>query len=267
MNRLTLTIVILFIALTMACKKSSEIPSLEGRASDPGTTQLAQSSSKTSTASPASSANPFKAPPVPLSATGTAPGMNPPHGQPNHRCDIAVGAPLNSPPKSSNSAPSVTTQSNSPVQITTTPTTSSQLNAPNQTTAPGMNPPHGQFGHRCDIAVGVPLDSPPGTGKSTPPGTSQSTAPYQVTTSPSTASQPNSPVQITTTPLSTGQSNAPVQPTAPGMNPPHGQPNHRCDIAVGMPLDSPPGTGKTAPGAVASPSTSSPPIQIVPAPK
>jgi hypothetical protein len=31
-------------------------------------------------------------------ATTTAPGMNPPHGQPNHRCDIAVGAPLNSPP-------------------------------------------------------------------------------------------------------------------------------------------------------------------------
>jgi len=28
----------------------------------------------------------------------TAPGMNPPHGQPNHRCDIAVGAPLNSKP-------------------------------------------------------------------------------------------------------------------------------------------------------------------------
>ena len=26
----------------------------------------------------------------------TAPGMNPPHGQPNHRCDIPVGAPLNS---------------------------------------------------------------------------------------------------------------------------------------------------------------------------
>ena len=24
-------------------------------------------------------------------------------------------------------------------------------------TAPGMNPPHGQEGHRCDIAVGAPL--------------------------------------------------------------------------------------------------------------
>lgn len=251
MKRLSVTIVILLIAFSMACKNSSKIPALEGQASDPGTTQLAQSSSQPSTVAPATSANPFKAPPVPLPATVTAPGMNPPHGQPNHRCDIAVGAPLNSPPKSSNSAPSATTQSNSPVQITTTPITSSQLNAPNQSTAEGMNPPHGQPNHRCDIAVGVPLDSPAGTGKSTP----------------SAASQPNSPVQITTTPLSAGQSNAPVQPTAPGMNPPHGQPNHRCDIAVGVPLDSPAGTGKTAPGAVASPSTSSPPIQVVPAPK
>ena len=24
-------------------------------------------------------------------------------------------------------------------------------------TAPGMNPPHGQPGHRCDVAVGAPL--------------------------------------------------------------------------------------------------------------
>ena len=28
---------------------------------------------------------------------------------------------------------------------------------------------------------------------------------------------------------------APVK-TQPGMNPPHGQPGHRCDIAVGQPL-------------------------------
>ena len=27
-------------------------------------------------------------------ATGTGAGMNPAHGQPGHRCDIAVGAPL-----------------------------------------------------------------------------------------------------------------------------------------------------------------------------
>jgi hypothetical protein len=36
--------------------------------------------------------------PVAQQTAPTAPGMNPPHGQPNHRCDIAVGAPLNSKP-------------------------------------------------------------------------------------------------------------------------------------------------------------------------
>src|SRR5688572_14008415 len=37
-------------------------------------------------------------PPAPPAQTTTAPGMNPPHGQPGHRCEIAVGAPLNSAP-------------------------------------------------------------------------------------------------------------------------------------------------------------------------
>lgn len=81
--------------------------------------------------------------------TVTAPGMNPPHGQPGHRCDISVGAPLNSKPTTQ---PVVTTQQPSQTVITQQPTTP---------TAPGMNPPHGQPGHRCDIAVGAPLNSKP----------------------------------------------------------------------------------------------------------
>jgi hypothetical protein len=68
--------------------------------------------------------------------------MNPPHGQPGHRCDIAVGAPLNS----------------KPTQPTATTATTNQAI---QKVAPGMNPPHGEPGHRCDIAVGAPLDSKP----------------------------------------------------------------------------------------------------------
>jgi len=76
----------------------------------------------------------------------TAPGMNPPHGQPNHRCDIPVGAPLNSKPPTT-AAPVGT--------ISTTTTAATQV------TAPGMNPPHGQPNHRCDIAVGAPLNSKP----------------------------------------------------------------------------------------------------------
>ena len=244
MKKFSIAIVIILMVSAISCKNSSDKPTAKDQNPKSGSMELAQATSQGSATTPAAIPNPFKAPPSILPVTSTAPGMNPPHGQPNHRCDIPVGAPLNSPPKSSTSAPSATAPSNSPVQITTTPITSSQLNAPYQTTAAGMNPPHGQPNHRCDIAVGVPLDSPPGTGKTTPPASSQPTAPYQVTTSPSTASQPNSPIQITTTPLPAGQSNAPVQPTAPGMNPPHGQPNHRCDIPVGASLDSPPGTGK-----------------------
>ncbi|MES2545033.1 MAG: hypothetical protein V4548_09130 [Bacteroidota bacterium] len=40
----------------------------------------------------------------------TAPGMNPPHGQPNHRCDIAVGAPLSTPKAAAPQQNQVTTQ-------------------------------------------------------------------------------------------------------------------------------------------------------------
>lgn len=81
--------------------------------------------------------------------TAVAKGMNPAHGQPNHRCDIAVGAPLNSPVAPAKSNPetpkTVTTTTTTPNPVATTPTPE------------GMNPPHGQEKHRCDIAVGAPL--------------------------------------------------------------------------------------------------------------
>jgi hypothetical protein len=95
--------------------------------------------------------------------------LNPPHGQPYHRCDIPVGAPLNSPPvnrtleTSTNqpvTAPGIPNNSAGPTienagkmsspqtRSTTSPTTGSK---------PRLNPPHGQAWHRCDIAVGGPL--------------------------------------------------------------------------------------------------------------
>ena len=89
--------------------------------------------------------------PTPAPAT-TAKGMNPPHGQPGHRCDIAVGAPLNSAPTASK--PQVTTTTSPQVVSTSAQTTPS---ATPTVTAPGMNPPHGQPGHDCSIAVGAPL--------------------------------------------------------------------------------------------------------------
>ena len=87
--------------------------------------------------------------------------VNPPHGQPGHRCDIAVGAPLDgaapAPANKSVAAPQPAAGAKSS-KPTVTPVT---MPAGNATVAPGTNPPHGQPGHRCDIAVGAPLDSKP----------------------------------------------------------------------------------------------------------
>lgn len=101
-----------------------------------------------------------------------AKGMNPAHGQPGHRCDIAVGAPLNSAPGKASVQPvksTSTTISSSdlkPGTVTTNGATITTVNnnpTPNAApvtptvTAPGMNPPHGQEGHDCAVAVGAPL--------------------------------------------------------------------------------------------------------------
>lgn len=95
-----------------------------------------------------------------------AKGMNPPHGQPGHRCEIAVGAPLNSKPATTQAA----TVNN--VKTTQTAPTPVQFNTAKtipQKVAPGMNPPHGQPGHRCDISVGEPLNSKPVTPNASMP--------------------------------------------------------------------------------------------------
>lgn len=103
----------------------------------------------------------------------TAKGMNPAHGQPGHRCDISVGAPLNSAPNKPGSAnfqeintskPTTTISSNTLQPGTTTSngaTITTTNNAPAtvspDVTPEGMNPPHGQEGHVCSVAVGAPL--------------------------------------------------------------------------------------------------------------
>lgn len=121
--------------------------------------------------------------------------LNPEHGKPGHRCDIAVGAPLDGSP-----AP-FTAPLTSPLA---TPQQPAQ-----QTVTAGLNPSHGQPGHRCDIAVGAPLDSKP------------------------TAAPSNN----TVTPVNITQQSS-QQNIVAGLNPAHGQPGHRCDIAVGAPLNS-----------------------------
>jgi hypothetical protein len=153
MKRLSITIVILFTVFTMACKKSSDISTSGGPRTNSGTTQSAPARSQSSETAPVFEENiPEAMPPYAAPQPIAAAGLNPPHGQPNHRCDIAVGVPLDSPP-GTRPTPPVASQLNVPAQTTTPSTT------------PGMNPPHGQPDHRCDIAVGAPLDSPPAKSK------------------------------------------------------------------------------------------------------
>jgi hypothetical protein len=96
-----------------------------------------------------------------------------------------------------------------------------------------LNPPHGEPFHRCDIPVGAPLSSAPAnTTRQATPGPAVSAAP-RTTSNPTAptienAMRRNSSQTQNTAPANTG--------TKPALNPPHGQPWHRCDIAVGSPL-------------------------------
>lgn len=101
-----------------------------------------------------------------VNTAATPPELNPPHGQPFHRCDIPVGSPLNS------VAPAKTAQTKSVTPVNRTGMAPTLENAArlnngrtNTTTAPivangtppKLNPPHGQPFHRCDIPVGSAL--------------------------------------------------------------------------------------------------------------
>jgi len=86
--------------------------------------------------------------------------LNPQHGQPGHRCDIAVGAPLNAP--ATNIQPNVSATP----PPTSSATTNTNIEVPKvlpqvNTSTTALNPKHGEPGHRCDIAVGAPLNSKP----------------------------------------------------------------------------------------------------------
>jgi len=142
-----------------------------------------------------------------------APALNPAHGQPGHRCDISVGAPL---PGSAgvNINPQPTVSAVSPVINNASAPKNLNLSASSATVAgsPKLNPAHGQPGHRCDISVGAPLPEA---------GASVQSAPTV------TAPPVNNPTPV----LNLPNGNANVK-----INPAHGQPGHRCDIAVGAPI-------------------------------
>ena len=94
-------------------------------------------------------------PTLPSAINNTQVTLNPEHGKPGHRCDIAVGAPLTNAP-ATNTTQTITSANVPANNVDVKPIT------PNVSEiVPGMNPQHGQPGHRCDIAVGAPLNSKP----------------------------------------------------------------------------------------------------------
>jgi hypothetical protein len=119
-------------------------------------------------------------------------------------------------------------------------TETEQPSAEQNNTEVMRNPPHGEPNHRCDIPVGAPLDSPPAnTNRQTTNNQAQATSSQNINTAPDIANNPTAPTIENARRMSSSQTRstaAPATGTKPRLNPPHGQPWHRCDIAVGSPL-------------------------------
>ena len=99
---------------------------------------------------------------VAAKSSGVRPALNPEHGQPYHRCEIEVGAPIDSAP-TQNTAPQMVPQQSVPNAGCNTNPISPSL-APSSPSAvqatgpkPANNPVHGAPHHRCDLEVGAPL--------------------------------------------------------------------------------------------------------------
>jgi hypothetical protein len=66
--------------------------------------------------------------------------VNPAHGLPGHRCDLPVGAPLNSATANQTPVSELPSTSVSPIRVDQ---------------KPDVNPPHGEPYHDCSIPVGA----------------------------------------------------------------------------------------------------------------
>jgi len=134
-----------------------------------------------------------------------------------------------------------------------------------------FNPPHGQAGHNCAIAVGAPLNR--SAAKPQPnPAVAQTQLPTVIASNTDAKKlnpehgQPNhrcdiavgapldsKPVQTAVKQLPATKTQVAYVQTGKNINPAHGQPNHRCDIAVGAPLDSKPVQVASKPAASTTP--------------
>lgn len=131
---------------------------------------------------------------------------NPEHGQPGHDCSIAVGAPLKAGAKAS-------TPIAQQAQASVVQTVAAQPTATPTSTSGKLNPAHGQPGHDCAIAVGAPLNSKPAQ------------AATKTTTPTINVPKPSSSAAVPV-----------LNEKGQRLNPAHGQPGHKCEVAVGAPL-------------------------------
>lgn len=136
---------LIFSLALLSCKDNKQEPVAEEAAA---TQSIETPAAEAEIATPGSEATP--------AAQSTEVALNPPHGQPGHRCEIPVGAPLNSAPAAPStpaapSAPMPQAQPQSP-PVPAQPSTSFMNPSSGK-----INPPHGQPGHSCAVAVGAPL--------------------------------------------------------------------------------------------------------------
>jgi len=179
---------------------------------------------------------------LPTSTLKTTGAVNPAHGQPGHRCDLTVGAPLSSAANTGITTANTSTPPAIQPQNPITTNSQPQLTIPSSKSTAGLNPAHGQPGHRCDLTVGAPL-----TNKETSSITPTIISSTSQVNSKTTVDQPISlaaPLQANTTkpiqnsPLNVllPQSTTSGQNSKVRLNPPHGQPGHDCSVQAGKPL-------------------------------
>ncbi|MNK17772.1 hypothetical protein D3C87_359680 [compost metagenome] len=143
-----LTILIASVALLYSCDNAKTTETVSDAPKSDSTIVANDSATSVSPADNAITPAPLNTSPV-VSTSGK-PALNPEHGQPYHRCEIAVGAPIDSAPTQQN-APQ--TQTPSILSPAVAPVPQAQSLGPK----PALNPAHGEPHHRCDLAVGAPL--------------------------------------------------------------------------------------------------------------
>ena len=144
-----ITILIASVALLYSCDKAKTSTTEEEVVKSDSAVVGNDSATSVSTAENAVTPAPLNASPV--ASTSVKPALNPEHGQPYHRCEIAVGAPIDSAPSQQQATPQA--QTPSILSPNVAPAPQAQSLGPK----PALNPAHGEPHHRCDLAVGAPL--------------------------------------------------------------------------------------------------------------